>query len=181
MSTLAARTAPEAAAHAVDPQIEQGVVQFLYREAELLDARRLEDWLALLHPEIDYRIPVRTVRNFGEGDGFSDTAFFMEEDYGSLHTRVRRLGSPYAWAENPPTRTRRLIANIRLRSGESENREVASNIALYCYRGDSPQPIVITGERRDSIVSHGGSWLLRRRLVLLDITVLGLPSFSVFL
>jgi len=184
MSAVASRAMPGAAAHAVDPRIEREIGHFLHLEAELLDARRLEDWLALLHPAIDYRIPVRTVRNAGEGTGFRDPAFFMEEDYGSLDPRVKRLASPFAWAENPPTRTRRLIGNIRVRPGEGDESDgcaVASNIALYCYRGDAPQPIVMTGERLDTLVPHKDGWLLRRRLVLLDITVLGLPSFSVFL
>lgn len=166
---------------------------FLYREAELLDAWKFQQWLTLLSPDIDYRVPVRTTRMKKDGDGISKRAFFMEEDYGSLKMRVKRLDSDYAWSENPRTRTRRMVANIRVTPHVSASREgtggppggerwnVFSNIAVYCHRGDAPHPIVLTGERQDVLDKSGGAWRLRRRLVLLDTTVLGMDAFSIFL
>ena len=46
------------------------VTGFLYHEAELLDTNRFADWLALLTPDIEYRMPVRTTQFLTEGDGF---------------------------------------------------------------------------------------------------------------
>ena len=89
---------------------ERACTRFLFLEAELLDRRNFADWLEIVSPEIEYKVPVRTTRNAGEGDGFSESAFFLNEDYGSLQLRITRLRSEYAWAENPPTRTRRLFS-----------------------------------------------------------------------
>jgi hypothetical protein len=47
------------------------VVQFLSDEAALLDADRLEDWLALLAEDISYLMPVRVTRLRNQGTGFS--------------------------------------------------------------------------------------------------------------
>jgi 3-phenylpropionate/cinnamic acid dioxygenase small subunit len=163
-------------------RIEADCARFLSREAELLDRRQFDTWLALLHREIDYRIPLRTTRLAQDGDGFSTVAYFMKENHGTLALRIKRLKSDYAWAENPPTRTRRLIANIRVgdKSAAGE-RAVTSNFAVYCFRGDDPAPVVLTGERQDLLAAAGDGWQLKKRLVLLDTTVLGMDSLSIFL
>lgn len=167
---------------------EKECAAFLYREAELLDAWNFRAWLTLLSPDIVYRIPVRTTRMKKEGDGFSKRAFLLDEDCGSLKLRVKRLDSDYAWSENPRTRTRRMVANIRVTPHTAEGGapgtarwNVTSNIAVYCHRGNEPEPVVLTGERRDVLEQSGVTWQLRSRLVLLDTTVLGMDAFSIFL
>lgn len=166
----------------VDERIETDCARFLWREAELLDRKQFDDWLALIHPQADYRIPVRTTRLVEDGDGFSKVAYFMKENHGTLTLRVKRLKSKYAWAENPPTRTRRLIANVRLGNLSVANEySVASNFAVYCFRGDDPTPAVLTGERQDVLAVDSGEWRLKKRMVLLDTTVLGMESLSIFL
>jgi 3-phenylpropionate/cinnamic acid dioxygenase small subunit len=168
-----------------DERIERECTQFLYREATLLDRRQLHDWLKLISADIDYRVPVRTTRERKDGDGFSTRAFFLEEDYGSLTLRIAKLDSDFAWAENPPTRTRRLVTNIQVEQAaagaQAQEYNVVSNLALYCFRGESATPIVLTGERRDVLQRVNGEWQLKKRLVLLDTTVLGLESLSMFL
>jgi 3-phenylpropionate/cinnamic acid dioxygenase small subunit len=39
--------------------LKQQVEEFLYHEAELLDERRYEDWLALLADDVRYWVPMR--------------------------------------------------------------------------------------------------------------------------
>lgn len=166
----------------VDGRIEAGCAHFLFREAECLDRRQFDDWLALMHPQVDYRIPVRTTRLVKEGDGFSSVSFFMKEDLGTLSMRVARLKSDYAWSENPASRTRRMVSNIRVAdAGAQGEYDVTANIAVYCYRGDKPTPVILTGERQDRLVSGSEGWCLKKRLVLLDITVLEMDSLSIFL
>jgi len=164
--------------------LEQELARFLYHEAELLDDRAFDDWLTLLSPDIDYRIPVRTTRYSNEGSGFSSRAFFMKEDLGTLKLRVARLRSEFAWSENPPSRTRRIIGNVRHKDQEGAEGEYAvrSNIAVFLFRGEATAPLTLTGERRDIlVVGQDRKWKLKRRMVLLDTTILGLESLSIFL
>ena len=161
--------------------LERACTRFYYREAELLDRAEFPAWLALLHPRIDYRVPVRTTRDNRDGDGFSTRAFFMQEDYISLSSRVQRLASPYNWAENPRTRTRRIVGNVRVGAREGEDLRVASNLVVFCHRADGAAPLMLTCERQDVLRWHEGGWTLAQRLALLDSTVLGHESLSVFL
>src|SRR5262249_55086866 len=138
-------------------QAERACTRFLFHEAELLDRQKFGAWLRLLSPEIEYKVPVRTTRGSGEGGGFSATAFFLDEDYGSLKLRVARLGSEFAWAENPPTRTRRIVSNIRVAEADAvADHSVTSNFAVYCYRGDMTTPRLLTGERQDLLCTEDG-------------------------
>jgi 3-phenylpropionate/cinnamic acid dioxygenase small subunit len=165
----------------VAARAERECTNFLYREAELLDNWQFNEWLELLGAGIDYRVPVRTTREKKDGGGFSSKAFFMDEDFSSLKMRVARLGSDYAWAENPRTRTRRLVSNVRVAPGEDGAFNVASNVATFCHRGDSAVPLVLTYERKDVLKREAGQLKIVRRLALLDTTVLGLESLSIFL
>mgnify|MGYP002713688399 CR=1 FL=1 len=166
----------------------QTVHEFYACEAEYLDDNQLHQWLSLLTPDVDYRVPIRVVREKGATAGqsdFSNRGHFLLENLGTLKTRVLRLDSEFAWAEQPPTRTRRLVSNIRRRELADGNPQTEArfltNIAVYCYRGDSPIPVVMTGVRDDTVRLVEDGLRLARRLVKLDSTVLGMHALSIFL
>src|SRR2546426_5482374 len=46
--------------------LQQKIESFLYHEAELLDERRYEEWLALLDEDVRYWMPMRRNVKFGE-------------------------------------------------------------------------------------------------------------------
>src|SRR4051794_41807579 len=48
--------------------LAQDIAEFLYREAELLDERRYQDWLALLAGDIRYWMPMRRNVKYGESE-----------------------------------------------------------------------------------------------------------------
>lgn len=174
---------PDDSVNNIDIELERGCAAFLLREAEYLDDRRFGDWLGLLDPALQYKVPVRTTRENWDGDGISDRAFYMEEDYSSIDMRVKRLGSRFAWAESPATRTRRMVGNVRLGDGDPSAAGVAvrSNVAIFTYRGEVPQPIVLTAERFDRLVTRDGALRLIERTAVMDSAVLGLEALSIFI
>lgn len=155
--------------------------QFLVREAEILDDQRFSDWLDMLDPDIIYQAPVRTIRENWDQSGISHSAFYFDENMGSLRTRVEKLKSRFAWAENPATRTRRFVSNIRAISAEGGLLSVRSNIAIFCYRGDIAAPEIMTANRMDYLrLCDDGVRIVRRHAVL-DATVLGIGALSIFI
>jgi len=158
------------------------VYSFLMHEAELLDERRERDWLDLFTDDAEYLMPVRVNRERGEGDGFSEEAFYFEETRGSLELRVRRLETEYAWAEDPPSRTRHFVTNVRVAEGEEEDEvAVRTNLLLYRSRGSDPNNDLLSAERKDVLRKEDGQWKLKRREILLDHSVLMTHNLSVFL
>jgi 3-phenylpropionate/cinnamic acid dioxygenase small subunit len=156
-------------------------VDFLVDEAEALDQNRLDDWLAMLHPEIDYRAPIRVTRERTKGLGFSEQGFHFFENHDSLTTRIDRLATDYAWAEDPPSRTRRFVSNFRVASLEGGDLRVRSNLLLYRERLDETHPQLLVGEREDDLRALDGELRLVRRLVLLDHSILMTPNLGIFL
>jgi 3-phenylpropionate/cinnamic acid dioxygenase small subunit len=166
-------------------RVERECTRFLYREAELLDRGMFQEWFELLSPEIRYRVPVRTTRAKRDGEGFSESAFFFDDDYSSLKLRVARLVTDYAWTESPPARMRRNVTNVRLAAAPhpftNNDFALTSNLAVFSLVGETATPKILTGERQD-IVRHGaGGCKLINRVVLLDTTIIGMDSLAIFL
>jgi 3-phenylpropionate/cinnamic acid dioxygenase small subunit len=161
-------------------ELEREVARFLYREAELLDSNSLEQWLELLTEDINYEMPLRLTSERGQSDIASQTGHFSE-DRRSLELRVKRLGTDFAWAENPPSRTRRFISNIRVENSSNANEVKASSyFLLYRSRGSSTQVDLISGQRQDRLRKLGGSWKLASRLIIVDQAVLGTRNLAIF-
>jgi 3-phenylpropionate/cinnamic acid dioxygenase small subunit len=157
-------------------------VDFLFLEAELLDDRRHREWLALLTPDVRYRAPVRiTTAHSLEGSALADMAHFDEDHY-SLTKRVERLETEHAWAEDPPSRTRRHISNVRCWEGDAPGEIlVRSSLLLFRSRGDVQPPDLLSARRTDLLRDEGDGLRLARREILLDESVLRTQNLAVFL
>lgn len=156
------------------------VAQFLYQEAELLDSLREREWLeTMVSRDIDYRLPVRQTVERSRGLGFTDGTYHLLENYGSLMSRVRRNETNYAWAEDPPSRLRHFITNIRVRAmADIDELAVSSNMLIYRTRQDQFQPQLLSGVREDVLRREDGELRLVARSVLLDLTVIGTHNLS---
>jgi 3-phenylpropionate/cinnamic acid dioxygenase small subunit len=155
--------------------------QFLVVEAELLDNRRLDDWLGLLTPDIVYRMPVRITVSPGLDGGTLDGMDHFDEDLYSLRRRVARFATEHAWAEDPPSRTRHLVTNVRTYAGErGEELAVRSALLLFRSRGDVRPPDFVVGERSDVLRRIDGELRLARRAFLVDESVLRTQNLAVF-
>jgi phthalate 3,4-dioxygenase subunit beta len=158
------------------------VVDWLYAEADLLDRRDLRGWLALLTDDIRYVVPVRvTTAHSLDGSALPDMAHFDEDRY-SLRKRIERFETEHAWAEDPPSRTRHFITNVRCREGESAGEvEAESNLLLFRSRGDVRDHDLLSGRRNDTLRRTPDGLRLARREVILDESVLRTQNLAVFL
>ena len=159
--------------------------RFLVEEAQLLDEWRLDDWLGLVTDDVVYQVPIR-VHVESDGDervtGVRDDSFHLDENRQSLQLRVDRIGTGFAWAEEPPTRTRHVVGNVRVRTtDDADEFAVRSNLLLYHTRWDRPDYAVVSCERHDVLRRVDGDLRLARRLAVLDNTVVPTLSISYLL
>ncbi|MEV0975141.1 aromatic-ring-hydroxylating dioxygenase subunit beta [Microtetraspora glauca] len=166
---------------AMDPALQLEVEQFLYAEAELLDARGFREWLDLLTEDVRYWMPTRTNRSIREYAlevaGPGEMAHY-DDDLGSLTTRVRRIESNQAWSEDPPSRTRRFVTNVRIKPDGSEL-AVRSSLLVYQHRLER-EVNVFAAERQDVLRRTHDGLRIASRKVLLDQTVVLANNISVF-
>jgi p-cumate 2,3-dioxygenase subunit beta len=108
----------------------EAVEDFLYHEAALLDAWELDAWLDLLCDDAHYLVPPNDTP-----DGHPDTTLFIiADDMDRIRGRVKRLKSRDAHAEFPPSRTRRLITNVRILAQDGPELTVAANFSVHRFR-----------------------------------------------
>ena len=142
------------------------VEDFLYREAGLLDEWRLEEWLALLTDDVRYLVP-----SLDSPDSDPSRALFMiADDRKRLESRVGQLLSRVAWAENPRSRTRRLITNIRVLAEEGRVTPITANFAVWRFHGG--QTDVYVGRYLHRLLRGDSGLMIRERKVVLDLDTL---------
>jgi 3-phenylpropionate/cinnamic acid dioxygenase small subunit len=164
------------------------IEEFLNYEAELVDERKYDEWLALFADDLQYRVPI--ARNLAAPSiageylqGELDVSWF-DEGKETLATRVAQIKTGVHWAEEPLSRTAHLITNIRVAAATpsvTDAKQVDVNCKFLIYRNrntDSEDTLI--GKRSDSLRRSGDSWLIYRRTLFLNQSVLLANSLSFF-
>ena len=163
--------------------LQHEIEQFLYHEAAILDERRYHDWLDLLTDDVEYWMPIRSTRALGdEAHEFTrpgESAFF-DEDRSLLEERVCKLDTGFSWAEDPPSRTRHIVANVRILDRPSDDElAVTCSFIVYRTRLASDEDLWV-GRREDRLRKVDGQWKIARRHIFIDQVVLGSKNLSNF-
>ena len=150
------------------------VEEFLAFEAALLDDRRYKDWLDLVTEDIHVWMPLRrttTARDIANEFTKPGAVALIDDDYDYLKMRINRLLVGGAWAEDPPSRTRRFHSDVRILDVAGDDILVSVNFHLYRTRLDSEEDSWI-GRREDLLRRNGDAFKIARRHIFLDQTVI---------
>jgi biphenyl 2,3-dioxygenase beta subunit len=167
-------------------QLQYEIEQFLYHEAQLLDEWRYREWYGLLAEDLHYWMPIRKNRlrrQRAESEiaprGIEMAHF--DDDKKTMDIRILQKETGKHWAEEPPSRTRHLISNIRVApasDGEPDTFEVRSNFIVYRNRLET-EVDVWAGERFDRLRRKDGSFEIAKRTILLDQNVVLSKNLSI--
>lgn len=167
-------------------EVQREIEQFLYEEADILDSWRFRDWLTLFSQDTHYWAPVRENRFYRERDKEQSepgTSAFFDETFEELSQRVERLYTHMAWAEDPPSRTRHLITNIRVRETEKPDEfDVESSFYIHRTRTERDHDWIV-GKRFDIIrrsSENGYGFEIARRTIIFDVAILIIKNLSLF-
>ncbi len=141
----------------------------LIDEYWLLDNDQYEDWLALMAEDIRYWGPVRQDLDRGEEDFYrSHLLTHFDEDRITMGLRVARLRTGSAHAEEPPSRVRHFVSNVRIMAAPTPDEvRVASNFMVFRSRSGREEYCFV-GSRRDCWVRSNEGWRLRERMIIFD-------------
>ena len=148
----------------------------LYHEAELLDGWKLDDWLKLLTDDATYYVPP----NDKPDADHRFTLFTIADDIVRLRERIIRLKDPNCHAEYPPSRTRRMISNVRIAGVEGDTIAVNANFVIYRFRRHA-DPYVFVGRYFYKLRRVAGTLKIAERRAVLDAEELGLLGSVSFL
>ncbi|MGQ4619390.1 3-phenylpropionate/cinnamic acid dioxygenase subunit beta [Nocardia sp. R7R-8] len=156
---------------------------FYRREAALLDERKFDQWLELLAEDLHYWIPIRQNRQGDQmGDEFTKPGenALIDDDKTTMRIRVGKLDTGYAWAEEPPSRTRHVITNVMATEIEGGDLHVVSDFIIYRNKNESEVDWWV-GLREDVLRrDENTKFQVAKRSVYLDQTVIISKNLSTF-
>ena len=161
------------------------IAQFFYAEAELLDERRYDEWLALLADDIRYWMPMRRNVKFGDTEREftreTDDIAWFDEGKETLTRRVRQIQTGIHWAEEPRSRIAHMVSNVQLLSVTPDEREVVAKSRFLIYRNRAEtETDILVGKREDTLRRDGDGWSIARRKIVLDQNVLMTKNLTFF-
>src|SRR5215831_16046735 len=127
--------------------------RFLQHEARLLDEGKFDDWLALFTPDGSYWVPSEPHQ-----PNPHETVSLIYDDRRLLETRVRRLASPRIYAQEPRSRTSRIVANVTIEEAERTACTVRSKFVMVEFRRDSQR--IFAGTASHRLVQTGSSLMI---------------------
>ena len=168
--------------------LRQEVEDFLYREAELLDERRYDEWLDLFTEDARYWMPMRRNVPHDEPEreftrAGSDVNWF-DEGKDTLTRRVRQIQTGIHWAEEPPSRLCHMISNIQLLAASPPGpapteATVKCRFLIYRNRVETETDLLV-GKREDVLRRVDGRWRIAHRKIVLDQSVLLAKNLTFF-
>ena len=156
------------------------VSEFLFREADLLASRRYDAWLALLAPDLVYRVPLQQFEKRGEERSYGGDPAWFDETRHSIAVRIRQLTHAQSNADRVPSFLRYFVTNIEAVVADDGLR-VASQVLLLRVRANNPQPFLLSAARHDLLRPADGGFVLARREVKLDMPIIDTPNLAFFL
>ncbi len=171
-----------------DLLLKAEVEAFLHLEADLLDSRRFDEWLALLADDLVYFMPQRRNVRYGlhaeaentrQGEGIS----WFDEDRWTLTKRVEQIQTGLHYAEEPLSRTTHMVSNIVVTGRLGEDEVAVSCRFLVHQNRVQYETYTFIGRRHDVLrrsPSTPAGWLLARREIVLDQNVLLAKNLTTF-
>src|SRR5690349_24783093 len=146
--------------------LKQEIEDFLFNEADLLDERRYEEWLALVAEDVRYWMPMRRNVKVGEAEreftrAGQDINWF-DEGKETLTRRVKQILTGMHWAEEPVSRISHMVSNVRLlevNPSAAEAHEVTVGCRFLIYRNRvETETDFLVGKREDLLRRTESSW-----------------------
>jgi 3-phenylpropionate/cinnamic acid dioxygenase small subunit len=156
------------------PAQRDTLIDFIYREARLLDEKRFDAWYELFAAEGLYWIPL--VPN--QQDGLNH-ASLMYEDRLLLKLRVERLKAPRAFSQQPESRCQHVLQRPEVEAADATGFRLRTPFFYAEARGD--EQLIFTGVARHHLVDEGGALRIREKRIDLLNCDAALPSVQLFM
>lgn len=152
------------------------LIDFVAHEAQLLDARRLDEWLALFTADGRYWVPLQGSAQ-ADADTHNSLAF---EDRLLLSLRIERLKSPRAHSQHPPSRCQHVLQRSAITARDDAAGRYALHTPFLYVESRGEQQIMLSGAARHALI-HGDAGL-RMSLKRVDLLDAGtpLPAIQLF-
>jgi 3-phenylpropionate/cinnamic acid dioxygenase small subunit len=151
--------------------LQQEVEQFLYKEARLLDERKLDEWLELLAEELHYWMPMRRNIKFGDWDleftSADNEINWFDEGKDVLAGRIRQINTGIHWPEEPVSRFEHMVTNVEVVAVAGD--EIRVNSKFFCYQNRLQDEVNLFVGRREDLLRRDPDTsfkIVKRKIIL---------------
>jgi 3-phenylpropionate/cinnamic acid dioxygenase small subunit len=154
----------------------QHLIDLVYREARLLDARDFGTWNALYTDDAIYWIPLVP----DQPDGLDHTSH-MYEDKLLRDLRIERLKSPRAYSQQPPSRCHHVLQAPWVEAFEPHEGLLATRTAFHYTEARGDEQFFLVGNAVHAFRLEDGALRIRHKRVDLLNSDAALPSVQLFI
>jgi len=155
---------------------DTALVDFVYREARLIDEKRLDAWYELFTEDGRYWMPLTR----GQPDGETHTSLFYEDRL-LLKVRIERLRSPNAFSQQPPSFCQHVLQQPTVEQADADaNRYVLRTPFMYA-ESQLDRQLILAGVSWHHLVLIDGALRIRLKKIDLLNCDAALPSIQLFL
>lgn len=150
------------------------LIAFIYREARLIDEKRLDEWCDLFTDDALYWMPLTR----GQPEGEGHTSLFYEDKL-LLKVRIERLKRAKSYSQNQPSFCQHVLQRpevVSMQAGEF----VLRTPFMYVESRLDDQ-LVLAGVAIHHLTRSGGDLRIRRKKIELLNRDAALPSIQLFL
>lgn len=161
---------------APDPPPDAALADFVYREARLIDEKRLDEWYALFTDDARYWMPL--VR--GQPEGEAHTSLF-DEDKLLLKVRIERLRSPNAFSQQIPSFCQHVLQQPTVEKADVvANRYIVRTPFIYA-ESQLDRQLILAGVSWHHLIWIGNALRIHMKKIELLNCDAALPSIQLFL
>ena len=154
----------------------QDLIDFVVREARLLDERAYDAWNALFTDDAFYWIPLVP----DQADGIHHTSHLYEDKL-LRELRVERLKSPRAYSQQPPSRALHVLQTPTLESSDASAQRFVLRTPFHYSEAQGDEIQSFVGTAFHHLVRDGSALRLRLKRVDLLNGEAALPAVQLFI
>ena len=152
------------------------LVEFVYREARLIDEKRFDEWFDLFTEDARYWIPL--VPN--QPDGILHTSLMYEDKF-LLRLRIDRLRNPRSHSQQLASRCLHIVQRPEIESmNAASNEHVLRTPFLYVETRGDEQQVYAASAYHTLVFAEGQVRIKRKRVDILNCDA-ALPSVQLFM
>lgn len=155
---------------------KQDLIDFVVREARLLDEKRYEEWNALFTDDAFYWVPLTP----NQPDGLNHTSHLYEDKL-LRELRIERLKSKRAFSQQPPSRAHHLLQTPTVEEFDAAAHRYLVRSEFHYTEAQGDEINFFVGTCFHQLTLHGGALRMVLKRVNLLNSDAALPAVQLFI
>jgi 3-phenylpropionate/cinnamic acid dioxygenase small subunit len=152
------------------------LIDFVYREARLLDEKRFDEWYGLLAEDVRYWMPLTR----GQPNGETHTSLFYEDKL-LLKVRIERLRHPNAFSQQQPSFCQHVLQQPEVEVFDDATHHYVMRTPFMYFEAQLDSQLILAGVTYHHLTVIDGAPRIRLKKIELVNCDAALPSIQLLL